>query len=117
MRRKERGQFHRKYRLRKVENPHEPVYPLQITPHSIPPLQNNLHLPVTGNAALILVYLNDQMRQPFIFQLLGAYCSAEPFIIPGPTDARCGAELVHRPMIRFMQFLDGLIGRLMTHSA
>lgn len=57
------------------------------------------------------------MRQPFIFQLLGACCLAEPFIIPGPTDARCGAELVHRPMIRFMQFLDGLIGFLMTHSA
>ena len=46
----------------KVENPHEPVYSLQITPHSIPPLQNNLHLTVTGNAALVLVYLNDQIR-------------------------------------------------------
>ena len=83
----------------------------------IPPLQNHLHLPVIRNAMLALVYPNNQARQPFVFQLLDACCPIKLFIIPGPADVRRGVEFVHRPMIRFMQFLDGLIGCFLPYPA
>ena len=66
---------------------------------------------------LALVYLNDQVRQTFVFQLLDACCPVKPLMIPGPAYARRGAKPVYWPVLRFMQFLDGLIGCFLPYPA
>ena len=38
-------------------------------------------------------------------------------VIPSPADACCHIEFAHRPVIRLMQFLDGLVGRFMPAPA
>ena len=57
------------------------------------------------------------MSQLFVFPLFGTCRSVEPFVIPSPANACCHTELAHRPVIRLMQFLDGLIGRFMPDPA
>ena len=100
-----------------TENTHQAVNSFEITLDSMPPLQNQLHLSVTGYTMLTLVYLRNQTGQLFIIGLLLALCPVFPLIVGSPADANCLAELSHRPALFLVQLLNHLIFRQIPCTA
>ena len=93
-----------------AQDPHEPVFLLQITLDSIPPFQHNLHLPVSGNTAPALVYLNfDHYTASFfvpaaILTAADIFCRL-PLCLSGRTDTAlplhdCGIVMISSSVVQ-----------------